>query len=217
VLDQLALNDLFSEALKTPCMKSRISYMNKSLASKDGDNQDYVKALIFFSLFVENVSLFSQFLTISVFNKELNQVNGLAQGISATQLEEDLHATVGANIIQDLRKEKPLWFTPELEAEVHEMISEAYKAELSIIDWIFEEGELDFLPKKVVIEYIKMRTNKGLTMAGFAPYFELDEALLQQIEWFDIQTKTTIHRDFFSGHSTNYTKNTTSFTEDDLF
>ena len=98
------------------------------------------------------------------------------------------------------------------------MIRTAINAELAIIDWIFEEGELPFLPKSVIIEYMYMRTNKGLVMAGFKPlYHNLNEHLLAQSEWFEIQTKTTIHRDFFTGHNTNYTKNAISFSEDSLF
>jgi ribonucleoside-diphosphate reductase beta chain len=98
------------------------------------------------------------------------------------------------------------------------MMQQALDAELKIVDWIFEEGELSFLPKDVVIEYMRMRAEKGLTMAGFEPlYFDLDESLLSQSEWFEIQTKTTIHRDFFTGHNTNYTKNAISFSEDSLF
>jgi ribonucleoside-diphosphate reductase beta chain len=133
-------------------------------------------------------------------------------------LEENLHAQVGADLIQNIRKEQPHFFTPELNEEVYSMIRTAIDAELKIIDWIFEEGELSFLPKSVVIEYMYMRTNKGLTMAGFDPlYSDLDESLLSQSEWFEIQTKTTIHRDFFTGHNTNYTKNAISFSEDSLF
>jgi ribonucleoside-diphosphate reductase beta chain len=218
VLEQLDLNDLFKEVLTTPAMKGRIAYMNSALSGRNGTNEEYTKALIFFSLFVENVSLFTQFMTVSVFNKELNQVMGLAQGITATSIEENLHSQVGADLIQNIRKEQPHFFTPELNEEIYSMIRTAIDAELKIIDWIFEEGELSFLPKPVVIEYMYMRTNKGLTMAGFEPlYFDLDESLLSQSEWFEIQTKTTIHRDFFTGHNTNYTKNAISFSEDSLF
>jgi ribonucleoside-diphosphate reductase beta chain len=218
VLDLLGLNDLFKEVLVTPAMKSRINYMNSSLSGRNGSNEDYLKALIFFSLFVENVSLFTQFLTISVFNKERNQIMGLAQGISATALEEVLHSQVGADIIHVVRNERPGFFTEELTADIHAMVREAVNSELSIIDWIFEEGELDILPKNVVVEYLYMRANKGLEMAGFPTIFKnLDQSLLAQVEWFEIQTKTTIHRDFFSGHNTNYTKNAISFSPDDLF
>ena len=37
-----------------------------------------------------------------------------------------------------------------------------YGAESAIIDWIFEEGELDFLPKIQVKEFIKDRFNRSL-------------------------------------------------------
>jgi ribonucleoside-diphosphate reductase beta chain len=143
---------------------------------------------------------------------------GLAQGISATALEEVLHSQVGADIIHVVRNERPGFFTEELTADIHAMVREAVNSELSIIDWIFEEGELDILPKNVVVEYLYMRANKGLEMAGFPTIFKnLDQSLLAQVEWFEIQTKTTIHRDFFSGHNTNYTKNAISFSPDDLF
>lgn len=218
ILDQLNLDSLFKEVLTTPVMKARINYINASLAGRNGTNQEYMKSLVFFSLFVENVSLFGQFLIISVFNKELNQLRGLAQGISATALEESVHSQVGADLVQNIRKEQPHWFTPELTIEIHTLMLDAFKAETAIIDWIFELGELPFLPKKVVLEYLKMRINKGLDMAGFPTLFtNLDESLLAQVEWFEIQTKTTIHRDFFTGHNTNYTKNAISFNEDDLF
>jgi ribonucleoside-diphosphate reductase beta chain len=218
VLEQLNLNDLFKEVLVTPAMKSRINYMNSALSGRNGTNEDYLKSLIFFSLFVENVSLFTQFLTISVFNKERNQVMGLAQGINATSIEEVLHSQVGADIIHVVRNERPGFFTEELTADIHCMVREAVSSELSIIDWIFEEGELDILPKDVVVEYLYMRANKGLEMAGFPTLFKhLNQNLLTRVEWFEIQTKTTIHRDFFSGHNTNYTKNAISFSPDDLF
>jgi ribonucleoside-diphosphate reductase beta chain len=218
VLEQLNLNDLFKEVLTTSAMRARINYLTTSLSNSNESEETYIKALIFFSLFIENVSLFTQFLTISVFNKEQNQIQGLAQGISATALEENLHAQAGADIIQIIRKERPNFFTKELETEINQMIKTAIKAELKIIDWIFEEGELPFLPKEVVIEYLYMRTNKGLTMAGFKPLFNnLDDSLLAQSEWFEVQTKTTIHRDFFTGHNTNYTKNSMSFSADSLF
>lgn len=217
VIEMLGMNELFKEVLEIPVMKRRIQYMTKALEGRNGTNQEYIKSLIFFSLFVENVSLFSQFLTISVFNKELNQVSGLAQGISATAIEENLHATVGADIVNLARQQYPEWFTETLNDEVRDMVVECFESECCIIDWIYEYGELEFLPKSAVIEYIKMRTNKGLEMAGFDKHFVINDKLIETVEWFDIQTKTTIHRDFFAGHSVNYNKNSASYTEDDLF
>ena len=40
-----------------------------------------------------------------------------------------------------------------------DLCKSAYDAESKIVDWIFEKGELDFLPKDVVNEFIKNRFN----------------------------------------------------------
>ena len=37
-----------------------------------------------------------------------------------------------------------------------------YYRKVAIIDWIFEEGELDFLPKNQVKEFVKDRFNRSL-------------------------------------------------------
>ena len=42
---------------------------------------------------------------------------------------------------------------------IQESCKKAFIAESKIVDWIFEEGELDFLPKAVINEFIKNRFN----------------------------------------------------------
>ena len=217
LLEQLGLNSLFTEVLETPVMKARIDYMNRALNKKDESDKEYIKALLFFSLFIENVSLFSQFLVISTFNKERNQISGLAQGISATALEENIHAQVGADIVNITRTEHPEWFTEEFEQSIYDLIEEARISETHILDWIFEKGDLPFLTKNEVKSYMDYRINRGLEMVGLEPkYVHLDKHI-NKFDWFELQTKTTIHRDFFTGHSVNYNKKSMSFDEDSLF
>ena len=97
------------------------------------------------------------------------------------------------------------------------MCKEAFSAESKIIDWIFEKGELDFLPKDVVNEFIKNRFNKSLESIDVPSIFEIDENLLSQTEWFDDEIIGTKHGDFFVKRSINYSKRTQSITSDDLF
>ena len=85
------------------------------------------------------------------------------------------------------------------------------------MNWIFEEGELDFLPKNVVNEFLKNRFNKSLESIGIKSVFEVDEALVQKTEWFDDEIIGTKHGDFFVKRSVNYSKRTQSITSDDLF
>ena len=93
----------------------------------------------------------------------------------------------------------------------------AYKAESGIIDWIFEQGDLDFLPKAQVNEFIKDRFNRSLEAIGVKKMFECNESLLLETEWFNDEIIGTKHGDFFDKRSINYSKRTQSITSDDLF
>ena len=85
------------------------------------------------------------------------------------------------------------------------------------MDWIFENGELDFLPKSVVNEFLKNRFNKSLESIGIEKIFDIDEALVLETEWFDDEIIGTKHGDFFVKRSINYSKRSQSITSDDLF
>jgi ribonucleoside-diphosphate reductase beta chain len=137
--------------------------------------------------------------------------------ISATSLEEQLHNDFGCEIVNIIRKEHPEWFDEDLNDRVEFLVQEAFEAEKSIVEWIFEEGDFDYLTTEEVVEYIKNRFNMGLEQAGFKKSFEVDEKLLERTEWFDLQNASTMHTDFFSKKPVNYTKNSKSFNEDDLF
>jgi len=93
----------------------------------------------------------------------------------------------------------------------------AYNAEVKIIDWIFEAGELDFIPKDVVMEFTKNRFNSSLEMIGCEKIFKVDQELLKQTEWFDLEVTSETHTDFFWKTPTNYTKKAQSITAEDIF
>ena len=91
------------------------------------------------------------------------------------------------------------------------------KLRSAIIDWIFEKGEIDFLPKNIINEFIKDRFNRSLESIGVGSVFAVDLALLKETEWFDDEIIGTKHGDFFVKRSINYSKRTQSITADDLF
>ena len=72
----------------------------------------------------------------------------------------------------------------------------AFKSESEIIDWIFEEGDLDFIPKEQVNEFIKDRFNRSLESIGVPKVFETDPDLLKDTEWFNDEIIGTKHGDF---------------------
>ncbi len=218
LLDILGLQDDFKNIAEYPALSLRVGYLDDVLAkAKTTDNKDYTQAILLFSLFVEHVSLFSQFLIMMAFGKHKNLFKGISNAVEATSKEEQIHGLFGVEIINIIKQEHPEWFDREHEALVYGLCAKAYKAECSIIDWIFEAGELDFLPKKMVKEFIKNRFNKSLISIGMLKMFEVDEEILAETDWFDDEVIATKHGDFFVKRSVNYNKRSSSVTSADLF
>ncbi len=218
LLEILGLNNEFKALKRNPVIMKRVRYLDQSLSNaKSSENKEYFESIMLFSLFIEHVSLLSQFLVIMSFNKFKNKLKGISNVVEATSKEEQIHGNFGSDIINIIKNENPTWFTSETNDMVRSMCLEAYESESEIIDWMFEDGELDFLPIAVVKEFIKDRFNKSLEGIGVTPVFEVDDSLVQQSEWFDDEILATKHGDFFVKRSINYNKRSKSITSDDLF
>ncbi len=218
LLEILGLNKEFKDLKKKPVIMRRVQYLENALKnSKSEDNRAYADAVLLFSLFIEHVSLFSQFLIIMAFNKHKNVLKGVSNVVEATSKEEQIHGDFGIDIIKIIKNENPEWFDEDYNVTVQDMCREAFDAESKIVDWIFEKGEIDFLPKAVVNEFLKDRFNRSLNSIGIDTIFDTDEKLLKETEWFDDEIIGTKHGDFFVKRSINYSKRTQSITSDDLF
>lgn len=218
LLEILGLNDDFNSLLDNPSIQGRVDYLTKYLknASENSD-ENFALNLTLFSIFIENVSLFSQFLIIKSFNKNYHVLKDIDNVVSATMKEELLHALFGVEVIRIIQKENPEWFNDNFYEKLYRACNKAYSAESKIIDWIFEDGELSFLPKDTVIEFIKDRFNQSLEMIGGKPIFEIDSKKLESLMWFEEEILADTTVDFFHKKSTAYSKKTRSITSGDLF
>jgi len=218
LLEILGLNNEFKNLKKKPVIMRRVHYLETAVKNaKSEDNKEFAESILLFSLFIEHVSLFSQFLIIMAFNKHKNVLKGISNVVEATSKEEQIHGDFGIDVIKIIKAENPTWFNKEYELLTQDLCREAYESESRIIDWIFEEGELDFLPKAVINEFIKNRFNNSLESINIGKVFEVDEKLLAETEWFDDEIIGTKHGDFFVKRSIAYTKRSKSITSDDLF
>lgn len=218
LLEVLGLNDKFEEILEVPAIKGRVNYLTKYLdGTRSKDDRVYTKTILLFSMFIEHVSLFSQFLIIMAFNKEKNLLKGISNVVEATSLEEQVHGLFGAEIINIIRGQHPDWFDDDMTDMINSACLKAYKAECEIVDWMYEEGDLDFLPKEVVKEFIKNRFNVVLRNGKFDPVFDVDSKMLETTDWFEVQLTSVKEDDFFYKTSNAYNKKSKSVTEDDLF
>lgn len=214
----LGLNDEFEKLMDVPAIKKRIKYLEKSLVNTRAiENKDYFESVVLFSMFIENVSLFSQFLVIMSFNKHKNVLKGMSNAVEATSKEEKIHAEFGFDLVNLIKQENPEWWTEELKSDLIDAAIDAYDAEEAVVDWIFEKGDLDFLTKEQTLEFIKDRFNQSLQSIGIEKVFDVNQRVVETVEWFDDEILTTKHTDFFHKRSINYSKKQKSITSDDLF
>jgi ribonucleoside-diphosphate reductase beta chain len=196
----------------------RVNYLEKSIqCARLDDRREYSKAILLFSLFTEHVSLFSQFLIIMSFNKYKNLFKGISNAVEATSKEEQIHGLFGIDLINIIKEENPDWFDKEFEEAVQKHCRDAYESEKDVVDWIYENGELEFMPRDVVLEFIKQRFNNSLESVGIDAIFDLDATLVSESDWFYDEVIATKHGDFFNKRSINYNKKSKSITSDDLF
>ncbi len=218
LLEILWLNSDFERIKDIPPIMKRIEYLEEYTSwAKVNTDKNYTRNILLFSLFIEHVSLFSQFLIIMSFNKYRNIFKWISNVVEATSKEEQIHWMFGIDLINIIKSEHPEWFDDEFIEVIKNACKKSYEAEKTIIDWIFEDWELDFLPKKTVYEFVKNRLNNSLDSIWIERIFEVDEKELQKTDWFDDEIMSTKHGDFFVKRSINYNKRAKSVTSNDLF
>ena len=128
---------VFEENLNVDVIKGRVDYLRKyNKKVYADDKKQYIYSIMLFTLFVENVSLFSQFYIIMHMNRNKAVMKDCAQQVQYTRNEEMLHAQVGIKLINTLREEYPDLFDDELEARVREIIHCKKNGRIFRSDWI---------------------------------------------------------------------------------
>lgn len=217
LLEKLGMNDMFSNIREYPALMGRVEYIENFLSNKELSKSHFILSLIMFSLFVEHISLFGQFLVIMSFNKHKNMFKGISNAIEATSKEEEIHGRFGIALYGILKEEHPELFTEEFYQELTALADSALKAEKAILHWIFEEGDLDFIDLATAENYIIHRYNNSLEILGIEAPYLVDEKLLDKTRWFDEEVLSGKENDFFYKRSTDYSKKQKQITADDLF
>ena len=218
LLEVLGIEDSFEEILKLDMIKGRVNYLRKHLHKFHSDNKkQFIYSLILFTLFVENIALFSQFYTIGFFSRYKNVLKDTNKQVEYTSREENLHAMIGIKLINTIREEYPEIFDEELEAKISYEAKEAVKYECQIAEWIINGYDHDKLNASLLKEFIKNRMNESLVSIGYDKIFDTDSELLSKTIWFDEQVLGNNMTDFFHSRPVEYSKKSQSFAEEDLF
>lgn len=217
LLSSLGMEDVFNENLKLDFINGRVNYLRKYTHKYYNNNRkQFIYSLILFTLFVENVSLFSQFYIINWFGKK-NLLKDTNQQTTYTLKEELIHALGGIKLINTIREEHPDLFDKELEDRVKHEADEAVKSECKIIDWMVNGIDRNLLSAPILKEFVKNRMNDSLIQIGYSPVFEIDKDLIKKTRWFDENILANGHTDFFFARPVDYVKSGQPFSADDLF
>jgi len=218
LISTLGLEDVFEKNLKLDWIQGRVKYLKKYTHRfyKDSKKQ-YLYALVLFTLFVENVSLFSQFYVINWFARFKNVLKDTDQQVKYTRNEENLHAFVGAQIINTIREEYPDLFDKELIEKIRDEAKDAYEAESKIIDWMVNGINEENLSSEILKEFVKNRINESLEMIKFPKVFEINKEIISHTKWFEEELLGNNMTDFFHSRPVEYSKKNQSFSESDLF
>lgn len=212
LLEVLGYNDEFEELLKVPIFRKRQDIMQKYLAKQS----DTIDRILFFTLIIENASLFSQFATILSFTRFKGYMKNVANIIAWTSIDEQLHANAGIYIIKKIFEEQPE--TKErIRSHVDDFIVHYMELEDQLLDWIFEEGELSFFSKKDLCNYMRYRLDESMTTLGFDKPFNITTEQAKPMLWFEEEVFSNSLDDFFAKRPVDYTKHDKSITANDLF
>lgn len=204
LLEVLNLEDVFEQNLQVPAIAGRVAYLNKHNDKVYGDDRkQYIYSLILFTLFVENVSLFSQFYVILNLNRR-GLLKDAAQQVKYTRNEELLHAQAGMKIINTLRAEYPELFDADLEAKVLDECSAAYVAESALVDWMVGDYEGENLNARLLKSYVAQRLNESLEGIGYRSFLGVSEQDKRDTFWMTEGLYAPAKVDFFHSESTGY-------------
>lgn len=213
IIDLLGLVEEFNSLSDNSVIVNRVKYLSKYLAGVNSrSDKEFTKSLILFTILVENCALFSYFAGMASFNKYKSLFNNFNSIVMASSREEILHGQFGAELVKIIRQENPEWFDQEMEDKIIRNVKKAYKAECEILDWVFEKGDLDFLKKEDLKNYLKHRFNTSLVQLGYEPIYEEED--IKVLEFFDRSVKSSISFDFFNEKSSEYDESN-KITEDD--
>lgn len=218
LLDVLGYNNEFQQLVHVPVIKKRIGYLSEALAhTRSRDEKEYLFSLVLFSMLIENVSLFSQFAIILSFTRFKGVMKNVSNIIAWTSVDEQVHANAGMYIVNKIREEFPAYFDEETRDRISELVKQSIEVESEILDWIFENGEIEVVSKKNLLNFMKYRTDDSLEKVGLKRIYHVPEIDYQPMVWFEEEVFANSMDDFFAKRPVDYTKHDKSITAGDLF
>lgn len=211
LLEVLGYNKDFENLLDIPVFKRKLELIESVL----NQDTDIVSKLLFFAVVIENSSLFSQFANILSFTRFKGYLKNTSNIIAWSSIDEQNHADAGIFLLNILESEGHI--TQYDKNKMSENVIKYLDYESELLDWIYEEGELDFFSKEDMLNFIKHRVDNSLEKMGWSKIFNISKEKYSPMKWFDEEIFANELDDFFAKRPTAYTKHDKSIQAEDLF
>ena len=213
LLEVLGYNGEFEKLLEIPVFKDRLELIQDILSNDSTIDWK----LLFFTIIIENASLFSQFGNILSFTRFKGYMKNTSNIIAWTSMDEQIHANAGIYLINKLREENVDLFNRVDYPFLKYIIENYMQHESNLLDWIYEEGELEFFTKEDMLNFMKYRVDESLVKMNLQKVFNISSEEYSPMKWFEEEVFANAQIDFFASRPTEYTKHDKSITSKDLF
>lgn len=211
LLDVLGYNEEFNQLLTIPVFKKKLELIENSLYS----NNDVISKLLFFTIVIENASLFSQFANILSFTRFKGYLKNTSNIIAWTSIDEQTHANAGIFILNKLAEEG--YLTNEIKERMSQDVKNYIQYEEELLNWIYEKGELSFFSKNDMLNFMKYRVDESMEKIKLKKIFNITYEQYKPMKWFEEDVFANELDDFFAKRPTAYTKHDKSISAADLF
>ncbi len=137
--------------------------------------------------------------------------------IAWTSIDEQIHANGGIFIINKIREEFPDYFDDDTLLTIRDTVKDSIGVESDILDWIFEDGEIESINKTDLVNFMKFRFDESLKQIGIPTVFDVSIEDYRAMSWFEEEVFANSLDDFFAKRPVEYTKHDKSITANDLF
>ena len=135
-----------------------------------------------------------------------NRMPGSVQEIRYINRDENTHLWLFKNIVNELQKEEPQLFTPELKNMYRDMIREGCEQEIAWGKYVIGE-DIEGLTGQMVTDYIQYLGNLRCRGLELEPIYEGHELEPDSMKWVSQYSNANmIKTDFFEARSTAYAK-----------
>ncbi len=209
LMEVLGLNEEFEKIIEYPAFQKKLDTIDEAM---DNHSSVFTK-MLFFTVVVEGVTLFSQFANILSFTRFKGIMKNIANIVQWTAQDENCHINFGITIVKELIKEGYTIDEEGLKSSIEEYLA----VEMEFMDWVYENGTTNFFDRKDMENFMKYRIDDSLAKIGFKKLYNVTTEQYAKMEWFDEEIYANTLDDFFAKRPVDYTKKDKSITENDLF